>query len=325
MHARPRKVQPLTLLSVWPWPMRRFGRNASVALRAQSELATAAAAQTVHSSCTTSIVAEQCRLAAREDRGRRQREGAAGGRDGEEPGRLVHQASASLQGTPQRRRWALMARALHRAWCALPAHLLLTAAAPDLYLLRYFLTSSLLAYGARSHMQRDSRAHPTRHGRAHARWFRSGVGVADSAAAAWALFHVFVLCTCFFVRLRFCDWPLQNTPSMARPTPHARRRAVMAISRFAAQECVASVPAMVRRHQPRRAVPHKRTPPVRMCRVPPKASTVLPVSRARARIATPTDLVACEHPDRTQAQRRNSGRQRYRGARVYSGSRCSSP
>jgi hypothetical protein len=31
-----------------------------------------------------------------------------------------------------------------------------------------------------------------------------------------------------------CDGPLQNTPSMAQPTPHARRRAVMAYSRFAA-------------------------------------------------------------------------------------------
>ena len=80
-------------------------------------------ALTVHSSCTTSIAAEQRLLAARTDRGHRQRcrEGAAGGRDGEERGCLVRRASASLQGTPQRRRWALAARMLHRACCALPA------------------------------------------------------------------------------------------------------------------------------------------------------------------------------------------------------------
>ncbi len=76
-----------------------------------------AAAHTVHPS-----LLQRCRLAACAARGRRCREGAAGGRDGEEPGRLVHRASASLQGTPQRRRWALAARMLHRVCCALPAH-----------------------------------------------------------------------------------------------------------------------------------------------------------------------------------------------------------
>ena len=74
-------------------------------------------------SCTASIAAELCRLAAGTNRGHRQRcrEGAVGGRDGEEPGCLVRRASASLQGAPQRRRWALAARMLHRACCALPA------------------------------------------------------------------------------------------------------------------------------------------------------------------------------------------------------------
>jgi hypothetical protein len=40
---------------------------------------------------------------------------------------------------------------------------------------------------------------------------------------------------------------------------------------------------------------------------------VLISSRARTRIATPTDPVACEHPI---AQGRNTGRNRSRGARV---------
>jgi hypothetical protein len=38
-------------------------------------------------------------------------------------------------------------------------------------------------------------------------------------------------------------------------------------------------------------------------------------SRAQARVATPTDFAACEHPI-AQAQGRNTGRNRYRGARV---------
>ena len=102
------------------------GRAQSLShLRVHTPLVTAATAHTMHRSCTASIAAEQCRLAARTDRGQWQRcrEGAAGGRDGEEPGRLVCRlgAAASLQGTPQRRRWALAARMLHRACCALPA------------------------------------------------------------------------------------------------------------------------------------------------------------------------------------------------------------
>ncbi len=78
-----------------------------------------AAAHTVHGSCIASIAEERCWVAARTDRGHRQRcrEGAAGGRDGEEPGRLVHRAAASLQGTPQRRRWALVARMVPAARC----------------------------------------------------------------------------------------------------------------------------------------------------------------------------------------------------------------
>ena len=107
------------------------GRKASVALRAHSALATAATAHTVHGSCTASIAAERCRLAARTDRGHRHREGAAGGCDGGAPGRLVRRAAASLQGTPQRRRRALAARIVHRACCASPAHHLLAAAARD--------------------------------------------------------------------------------------------------------------------------------------------------------------------------------------------------
>ena len=82
-----------------------------------------AAAHTVRSSCTASIAAERCRLAARADRGQLQRcrEGAVGGRDRGAPGRLVRRAAATLQGTPQRRRWALVARMVHRVCCALPA------------------------------------------------------------------------------------------------------------------------------------------------------------------------------------------------------------
>jgi hypothetical protein len=53
------------------------------------------------------------------------------------------------------------------------------------------------------------------------------------------------------------------------------------------------VRALVRRRQTCRAVPHKRTAPVSMRRVPPKRRVS---TRARARFATPTDPVACEHP-----------------------------
>ncbi len=67
----------------------------------------------MNSSCAASIAAEHCRLAATTDQGHRHREGAAGRRDGEEPGRLVRRAAASVQGTPQRRRCALAARIMH--------------------------------------------------------------------------------------------------------------------------------------------------------------------------------------------------------------------
>jgi hypothetical protein len=84
------------------------------------------------------------------------------------------------------------------------------------------------------------------------------------------------------------------------------------------------VRALVRRRQPRRAVPHKRTAPVRMRRVPPKASTVLFSSRARARVAAPTDLVACEHP--IALKRKAVARGAIDSeALVCSGSRCSCP
>jgi hypothetical protein len=61
------------------------------------------------------------------------------------------------------------------------------------------------------------------------------------------------LLACLLVFLFFCDGPLRNTPLMARPTPHARRRVAMAYSWLAAQECVAAVRALVRHRQPRRA------------------------------------------------------------------------
>jgi hypothetical protein len=99
--------------------------------RPHSALATVTTAHTVRSSCTASIAAEQCRLAARAVRGQLQRcrEGAAGGRDRGAPGRLVHRAAASLQGTQSE----MGTRSAHVASC-LPrvarAHLL-AAAAPD--------------------------------------------------------------------------------------------------------------------------------------------------------------------------------------------------
>jgi hypothetical protein len=83
---------------------------------------------------------------------------------------------------------------------------------------------------------------------------RMCVGLSGSA-----LFRVCVgLVVCLVVCLLACDSPLQNTPSMARPTPHARRRALMAYSRFAARKCVAAVRALVRRHQPLRAAAPQR-------------------------------------------------------------------
>ena len=67
---------------------------------------------------------------------------------------------------------------------------------------------------------------------------------------------------------------------------------------------------------PAEPLPHKRTAPLRMRGVPPKASTVLFLIRARARVAAPTDSVASEQPDRARAQGRSRGRNRYRGARL---------
>jgi hypothetical protein len=74
-----------------------------------------------------------------------------------------------------------------------------------------------------------------------------------STLFVWLFIYLFVclfVCVfaCLLACLLACDWPLQNTPSMARPRPHARRRVVMAYPRFAAQDC--AVRALVRRHQP---------------------------------------------------------------------------
>jgi hypothetical protein len=85
----------------------------------------------------------------------------------------------------------------------------------------------------------------------------------------------------------------------------------MAYSRFAAQECVC---ALVRRHQPRRAMPHKDTAPVRMRRVPPKTPCYYRVEPAPE---SPHRQTRWHVNTRiAQAQRRNRGRNRYRGARV---------
>ena len=69
---------------------------------------------------------------------------------------------------------------------------------------------------------------------------------------------------------------------------------------------------------------HNGTAPLRMRRAPPKASTVLLASRARARFAAPTDLVACDHPI---AHKRKAVAEAVidTEALVCSGSRCSSP
>jgi hypothetical protein len=95
-----------------------------------------------------------------------------------------------------------------------------------------------------------------------------------------------------FVCLFVC---LLATGPLARPALHARRRVVMAYSRLAAQE---SVRALVRRHHPRRATATRRHGATAYASRFPKRRvlTVLLASRARARVATPTDLVACEHP-----------------------------
>ena len=80
----------------------------------------------MHGICNASIAAEPCRLAARTDRRHRRQQGAASGRDGEQPGRVVRRASPSLQGTPSAmgtRSARCIRRMLHRACCAMPAHL----------------------------------------------------------------------------------------------------------------------------------------------------------------------------------------------------------
>jgi hypothetical protein len=173
-------------------------------------LATAATAHAVHSSCTASIAAHQCRLAALTDRAQLQRcrEGAAGGRDGGAPGRLVHRVAASLQGTQLQ----MGTRSAHAA--SVPA-------------------ASCLLRVAREHLFAAAAPDP----------------LFGSTHMFVRLFVRLFVCLrgCFFV----CDGPLQNTPLMARPTPHARRRVVMAYSRLAAQEC--AVRALVRCRQPRRA------------------------------------------------------------------------
>ena len=75
--------------------------------------------------------------------------------------------------------------------------------------------------------------------------------------------------------------------------------------------CVAANPA--------EPLPHKRTAPVRMRRVPPKASTLQPASRAP--ISYP---VACEHPipHKREAVAEVAVDTE---ALICSGSRCSSP
>jgi hypothetical protein len=193
------------------------GRTALVALHAHSALATAAAAHTMHSSCTASIAAEQCRLAATTDHGHRHREGAAGGRDGEEPGRLVRRAAASLQGTRQRRRWALAARMLYRACCALPASISLQLSRLTLFsVLRYLFV------------------------------------------CLFACFLFVCLLVCLFVCLFGCLF----ATGLCRPAVDGLF-AVCCRSAPCVHWCVAASPA--------EPLPHKRTAPVRMRRLPPKA------------------------------------------------------
>ena len=147
------------------------------------------------------------------------------------------------------------------------------------------------------------------------------------AARRLCLFGCLVVC--LFRRLSGCDMPWQTTPSMAPPAPYARRLfAVTAYAWLAAQECVAAVRALVRRRP---------TPPSR-CRTTARRQCVgvehprrrAPVLSAfRARVATPTALVACEHAiahkRKAAAEATVDGRNRYRDASACSGSRCSSP
>ena len=162
--------------------------------RPHSALATAATAHAVHSSCTASIAAQQFRLAALTDRAQLQRcrEGAAGGRDGCAPGRRVRRAAASLQGTPQRCR--LGTRSAHGASCLLRvarAHLL-AAAAPDPVFASTLFVCLFVCW-----------------------------------LVGWFVCLFVCLLVCLFAWLFVCDGPLRNTPLMAQPTPHARRRVVM--------------------------------------------------------------------------------------------------
>ncbi len=178
----------------------------------------------MHSSCTASIAAEQCRLAATTDRGRRHRDGAAGRRDGGAPGRLVHRAAASLQGTPQRRRWALAACMSHRACCALPASI--CSQLPRLTL------CSVLRY-------------------------------------------LFV-CLVVWLRLAFAKHTVNGAAYAARASSRGHGRfAVCCRSALCVHWCVAANPA--------EPLPHKRTAPVRMRRVPPKAVEYSAASESSAR------------------------------------------
>ncbi len=126
MHtcARARKRAIVTPLSVLPWAVRWSGFSVA-------RTPTLNCSRLPHISCTAAAPHPSPRssagVAARTDRGHRPccREVPVGGHDREEPGRLVHRASASLQGTPQRRRWALAARMVLRACCTLPAHICL--------------------------------------------------------------------------------------------------------------------------------------------------------------------------------------------------------
>jgi hypothetical protein len=119
-----------------------------------------------------------------------------------------------------------------------------------------------------------------------------------------------------FICLCVCVRPLE-TRRRWRGTPHARRCAVMAYWRAAAQECVAAVRALVRRHQPRRAA----ATAVRGVR--PKALCSQRVGPA-PRIARATDPVACEQP---VVHKRKTATMASIDTVVLvcSGSRCSSP
>jgi hypothetical protein len=162
VRMRARNVQAQTHLSVWP--MRWSG--AAQAARAP----TVNRPQLPRILCTAAAphpkAAERCSVAARADGGHRQRcrEGAVGGLDGEEHGCLVRRASAALQGTPSQ----MGTRIGH----VVPAHVCSQ--------LPYLTLSPVLPSFLSSlrHLRRTLR--PC----AHTRWLCSGVGLADSAAAA---------------------------------------------------------------------------------------------------------------------------------------------